>query len=82
MLFLRMQQKQKEKRWTPSFSRSLPLGQSLLLIDSNVKQNRVHVKQLAFFNLQRERLKHRRWQLDLHHVVIAGDRQAWKAERV
>lgn len=58
---------------TPSFSRSLPLSQSLLLVDSNIKQNWVDMEQLAFFNLQRERLKHGSREPDLHHIVFSAD---------
>lgn len=33
------------------------------------------MKQLAFFNLQWERLKYCSWKLDLHHIVFTADRK-------
>lgn len=48
----------------------LPLCQCLLFIDSNIKEHWIHAKQLSFFNLLWQQLKHLCWKLDLDNVMF------------
>ena len=63
-----------KKKKNRSYIWTLPLSKSLLFIDSNVKKYWMHMKQLSFFDLQRQWLKHPCWNLHLYHIVFTGER--------
>lgn len=48
----------------------LPLCQCLLFIDSNIKEHWIHAKQLSFFNLLWQQLKHLCWKLDFYNIMF------------
>lgn len=75
-----MLKRNKEKSQVPLLHQSLPLSQSLLFIDSNVEKYWIHMKQLSFFNLQRQRLKHSGWKLDLYHVMFSKEGRGQREE--